>query len=268
MSNRRKKRREGFTLLEIVVSITLLALIALMLSRVFNESSKTIGRGRGGALLDESARMLFEYMEQDISQALIRTNVAFRIHPETRNGSLSFVSPAARKLHAEIGRDTAPMRIESMAAQTNNLAQFNRSFSEEAPDSSSVDTPATIRNLMAHSDYYFSEDRSSIPDFTPSADTYSATYIQSLSDHLEDHAVLTFIEFRINAESDSAAGTPESPPNMNNMPRFIDISIGLISARDLQTAQRKNDPGHVEKHERLYARRIMLVNRAPEMISF
>lgn len=262
MSRTCKEQRLGFTLVEIVVSITLLALIAIMITRVFNESSKTIGRGQDDALLEESARILLDYMEQDISQALIRTNVAFRIDPAPYNGTLSFVSPAARKLHSLIGRDTAPVRIQSLAAVDGNLPEYNRSLIEEAPDHSSARKTSTIRNLIAHSDYY-DPDRRLLESINGAA-VYRASYIQALSDELEDHAVLTFIEFKINGNPDFDG----SLPSEENTPRFIDVSLGLITASELQVALLKNDQDQVRKNERLYSRRIRLTNRDPELISF
>lgn len=255
-----ERKNQGFTLLEIVVSITLLALIAIMITRVFNESSKTIRRGQDDTLLEESARMVLDYLEQDISQALIRTNVTVRVQPGPFNGTLCFVSPAARKLHAQIGRDTAPMRIQSLPAETGNLPEYNRSLIEEAPDHASGTDPDTLLNLILYSDYYDSDKQ----PLSSAADLSSASYLQALSDELEDHAVLTFIEFKINADPEFN----QTEPSAAGIPRFIDVSLGLISSAQLQTALFKNDPEQVSKHERLYSRRIRLINRAPEMISF
>lgn len=268
MTRNEKQNRNGFTLLEIVVSITLLALIALMLARVFNESSKTIGRGQQDSLLDDSARMVLDYLENDISQAIIRTNVAFRVYTSPQNATLYCISPAARKLHDGLGRDTAQIRYSSAPAETGNLTDSNRSLIQEAPDNATGGSPSSRIALMNHSDYSFNGSNLPVEFGTSPSGIARISYIRSMEDSLKEHAVLTFMDIAVNGNLNWKYSNTDTPPNPIDMPRFVDISIGLISSKEMNIAQLKNDGQYVRNHEQVYFRRIHLHNRAPETLSF
>jgi prepilin-type N-terminal cleavage/methylation domain-containing protein len=93
--------KAGFTLLEIIVSISILALMALMISRIFNDSTRAVEQGKGQSLIDGTARLLLDYIEQDVSQALIRTNVAFRVQRSTETTrSILFLRRSGASLKA------------------------------------------------------------------------------------------------------------------------------------------------------------------------
>jgi len=255
------EKKNGFTLLEIMVSITLLALMALMISRVFNESTKAIERGRGDVTLDETARLLLDSLEQDISQALIRTNVAFKIYPTARNGSLYFVSPAVRKQHDNIRRDMAPIRITSTPAATGTHSEWNRAFEVESADETSGSTEQTRFNLIGHSDYYITNATQSVSEFGNVANaTFIGEYTRPAGSEVEDHAVLTFLDITVNADPAWNYNNSSGQPDPASTPRFVDISFGLISSAELKMAQQKDSAQHIENHERIFARRIFLRN--------
>ncbi|MDH3982387.1 MAG: prepilin-type N-terminal cleavage/methylation domain-containing protein, partial [Kiritimatiellaceae bacterium] len=231
---RRQKAKRGFTLLEIIVSISLLTLIALMLSRVFNESSKTMHRETYTIALDKTARLLLDYMEQDIGQALIRTNVAFRISDSAHNGSLYFISPAARKHHDNFPRDSAPIRITSQPSDSGEHPEWNRFILAESPDRSSGSSKMSRANLINHSAYYFTNNTQTMVDFETAEDAvYQAKYTKPAGTGLEDHAVLTFLNITVNADPTWNYNNLDGPPDPDNMPRFVDISLGLVSAREI-----------------------------------
>ncbi len=260
MGCRCKQNRVGFTLLEIIISITLLVLIALMMSRVFNESTKAVNRGSDQLVLDDTARMLLDAFEQDISQALIRTNVAFRIYPDSRDGTLYFVSTAVRKQNADIPRDTAPLRISSLNSETDSL--WNRYINLETAGDTAGNTSSAIRNLINHSDYYITNRISSAADVGKTSDAIqSINYTRAASNQLKNHAVLTFLDFRINGDPDWIPNALEGLAAGKNSPRFIDVSIGLIPARSMKIAIRRNTSSYIRKNENIYTRRIYMMNQ-------
>lgn len=260
----RHASRAGFTLLEIVVSITLLALMALLLARVFSESDRAVRQGKDQASLDETARLLLDLIEQDVSQALVRTNVAFRVGTTTDpNDTLYFISTGMRRQHERIPRDTAPMRIYAKNGGTG----WSRSLAVQSPGNASGGSLATLKNLAQYSDYYFKNMDEALPDFGGATGMVEGEYTEQLGSTLEDHAVLTLLEFTVNGDP-SWPSNPTGPPDPANMPRFVDVAIGLVSSAEMNTAIRKNAPQHYLDREQVFTRRIFMRNTGTGPLAF
>ena len=274
----RARNNSGFTLLEIVVSITILALIALMISRIFSTSTQAVERGKNQALLDETARMLLDVIEQDVSQALIRTNIAFRVHQVTGGDALYFVSTGVRRKTETLLRDTAPMRLkvqQKSSTDSGLVPALNRRVIAE----SALGTEDTIRQLIASSDYYLMNTTRTVDDFSPvhggkemgKGESEYTSPLETTSG-TANHAMLTFVEFLINGDPASNLGS-NTPPDKNDMPCFVDVALGLASAIDMQQAMHlynaqdssKADE-YIENHERIYTRRIFMRNTSIDQL--
>ncbi|VGO23039.1 PulJ/GspJ family protein [Pontiella sulfatireligans] len=297
------KTKSGFTLLEIVVSISILAVMALMISRIFSESTRAVERGQDQTLLDETARLLLDVIEQDVSQALIRTNVAFRVHPLDGNDALYFISTGMRRQLSTIPRDTAPMRLQAelSPSQPSDLHKdWNRYIRIQTPAGSAVGAPGGnwIQRLIAHSDYYCEAGEPSA-DFAaicagtemPATSEERFHYTQALRRERVDsnityknagemsHASLSFMDITVNGriasnyvEAEDGAGPL---PDATDRPHFVDVAIGLISSTDLEQAMRLRSGGeqargqeHIQNNERIYTRRIFMRNQGAEQLSF
>ncbi|MDF7825579.1 prepilin-type N-terminal cleavage/methylation domain-containing protein [Pontiellaceae bacterium B12227] len=251
-------RQQGFTLLELIVSITILTLIALMLSRIFTASSRAVNQGRGQSLLDETARLMLDTMETDISQALIRTNVPFRVDQISAKDALYCISPAIRRRQETNPRDTAPVQFRSVPRQQ-LIQELNLRARFEYATGATEPSNTARRKLIAQSDIYQAEALELIGD---------ADYTEALEDlnGITDHAALTFMDFRINGDSGSnRSGT--DLPLATDLPRYLDVIIGLASARDVRQAMRIHSAqdasaaaDYLEKRERIYTRRIFMPN--------
>lgn len=264
-------QKRGFTLLELMVSIAILAGIALMLSRIFTESTRAIERGKDQVLLDETARVLLDVVERDISQALIRTNVAFRVHTIADSDALYFISTGVRHTTETIPRDTAPMQLYTSRTAGNSTSlvlDLNRYLILKS--ASGTEDPDDVSNS---SDYYHSNKNDLRNDFEPvirrgempKARDLFTTALSGISGN-ENHAALTFINVVINADRASNFNKDQTP-EIDDMPRFVDVKIGLISATQLQQAMRLhsaqgNDRAteHIARCEKIYARRIFMRN--------
>lgn len=256
--------RSGFTLMELVVSIAILALIALMLSRIFSDSVRAVEQGKNLTLLDESARLILDYIETDISQALIRTNVPFRVQSPRGSGSsdsLYFISTGVRRGLEDIPRDTAPMRIQTEQGGESPLNLYVETVS-----------PADISggNLKEFSNYYFTKTVRSLLDFgNADSATGRREYTRPVDEALANHAVLASMVFTVNANPDWGNGrAADGPPDAADMPRFVDVTIGLVSAGEMKEAIQRNDQQHIENNERLFTRRIHMRNQGVEALPY
>ena len=102
--------KQGFTLLEVMVSVTILAVLTLMLTRVFSETLRAMERGRDRVLLDETARMVLDYFEEDFRQAQVRSDRSIESLPQAAGNGIAFVSPGGRRLSGNSALDLIPMR--------------------------------------------------------------------------------------------------------------------------------------------------------------
>ncbi|QBG46187.1 prepilin-type N-terminal cleavage/methylation domain-containing protein [Verrucomicrobia bacterium S94] len=251
-----RSSRNGFTLLELMVSLVILTLVVLMISRIFTTSTSAVTRGSHDALLDEAARFVLDNLQTDISQALIRTNVPFRVDSVSVGDALYFISTATRRQLLGMPRDLAPVQIRSRQS-LDLVSALNRRVVFEYIANSQVGTQAARKNLIRQSDYY----DGTKPDFQSDRE-----YTEELedADGLTAQAVLTFMNFRINGNQSNSAP-----------PRFVDIIIGLCSANDMRQAMRiYKTRGDDEAeyflaiHERVYTRRIHIPNLGTSLLEF
>lgn len=263
-----KKRRyqKGFTLLEVVVSITILALLVLMISRIFITSSDAVRRGSSDALLDEAARFVLDNLQTDISQALVRTNVPFRVDDVSVGDALYCISTAIRRPTERNPRDTAPIQVRSKKS-IYLVSDLNRRVVFEYEAIISIDSDKARQKLIIQSNYYH-EDKSKITD------KGKKEYTEALpnSERLTNQAVLTFLKFRINGKSTS---NRSGLPQLNDLPRFVDVIIGLAAANDMRQAMRLYESqseteavDYLSNHERVYTRRIHFPNVGINRLTF
>jgi prepilin-type N-terminal cleavage/methylation domain-containing protein len=280
-----RTNNRGFTLLEVVVSISILALIAIMIGRIFSESTRAVDQGHGKALLDESARYLLGNIEQDIGQALVRTNVPFRVHAVPVGDALYFISTGILRIQSTNPRDTAPLRLGSAqrTASSNGLVpSLNQYVKFEYSTGAPGNDAGSIEKLIRQSDFYAAETaqppRSDFTTMTDGAginhgDRPYTEYLEALNG-LADHACLTFMDILINGNGNSNYGDTRLP-DVADMPRFVDVAIGLVSAKDLQQAMRLNAvqgsgpaDDFLNKNEQVYTRRIFLRNTGTTALVF
>jgi prepilin-type N-terminal cleavage/methylation domain-containing protein len=271
---RYRPTKRGFTLLETMVSITILALMVLIISRIFSESTRAVERGKSQSLLDDTARLLLNLIEQDIHQALIRTNVAFRVHTVEGSDALYFISTAVRRQLTNIPRDTAPMRLQSA-----RMTDGNRLISIQTPNDPTEHTTFALRGLIKQSDYYYTYSSQTAGDFESihgarEMDTIRADYTRPLSAG-DRHAALTFMDISINADPEWNYANPDGPLELDNMPRFVDVAVGLVGSLDLEQAMRlglaegtPRSQAHIDTHERIYTRRIFMRNTGTDQLTF
>ena len=255
----KRTNQQGFTLLELIVSITILAMMALLISRIFTESTRAVNQGRGQSLLDETARLMLDSMETDISQALIRTNIPFRVSTVSVGYALYCISPAVRRGNETNPRDTAPVRFRSI--RTAKLVQsLNRRAAFQFSSGATDPTNEGRRDLIKQSNMYRVQEM-----YLGGKREYTERLTET--DGISSHTALTFMNFHINSDSNSNRTPPIALPSPTDMPRFVDVIIGLITADEMRQAMRIHSAqganaadDFLERRERIYTRRIFMPN--------
>ncbi len=91
-----RKSNEGFTLVEMLVSITVLTLIVLLVSRLFNSASALTTSGNKRMDVDGQARPLLDRIAVDFAQMVKRSDVDYYLksstNAQTGNDQIAFYS--------------------------------------------------------------------------------------------------------------------------------------------------------------------------------
>lgn len=256
--------KRGFTLLEALVSIAILAMIAVMISRIFISSSSAVQRGNSDVLLDEAARYVLDNIQTDVCQSLIRTNVPFRVERVSVGDALYFSSTAIRRPTLGNPRDIAPVMIRSMYS-TDLASALNRRVVFEYSSNVQNNSNTARKNLAAQSDFYRTK------RIRLRSDQYYSEPLKDL-EGLTAQAVLTFMEFRING---NPLSNRNGLPQPEDLPRFVDVVIGFASANDMRQAMRiygsQSQPAaetYLANHERVYSRRVFMPNTGTTGLDF
>ena len=101
-------------------------------------------------------------------------------------------------------------------------------------------------------------------------------YTSPLSDMsgTQHHVMPTFLILTINGNRDSNLNS-NRPADPEDLPRYVDVTIGLVSAMDMAQAMRLYSAqgpmagkDYLNQQERIYSRRIFMRNRGTELIRF
>lgn len=87
-----KARQPGFTLIELVVTISILSLILLMALQVIDSSRTAIRISESKSFNDSIARRAFEQIGRDFSQLLIREDARIEFKSQPGNDKISFLA--------------------------------------------------------------------------------------------------------------------------------------------------------------------------------
>lgn len=91
-----RRSNKAFTLVEMLVSITVLTLIVLLISRLFNSASALITSGNKRMDVDGQARPLLDRMAMDFAQMVKRSDVDYYVksssNAQAGNDQIAFYS--------------------------------------------------------------------------------------------------------------------------------------------------------------------------------
>ena len=94
LENSKHTRRSGFTLVEILVSITILILLLLVVSQIVSTTQNISNASDKSLGADGESRMVFDRLAIDIARMVRRTDVDYLMNRATGNDSFFFYSEA------------------------------------------------------------------------------------------------------------------------------------------------------------------------------
>lgn len=283
-------KQQGFSLLEVMVSVAILSIIVLMLGNIFTGTTKAVHTGTDRVMLDRSATLILEAFETRLSTAAVRTNLAFLVR-QGDGGQNEFLY--YNSAHRKAVRSIAPQRFQPvqrsapdwLGSETSENRILKAVYAKTGGGGSSSPKMAKTKSISAI--YY--KDGNPKPEFASyspneNMETNSLTYTFPLPIHLDSGAksvaCLSFIHFAINGDSsgnqtsNQDAALPAGILSNGDMPRFVDITIGLISSQNLEMALRigRTDQArsrqYIDNHLRIYTRRAHIRNRGADQLEF
>lgn len=122
-------RRGGFTLVEMLVSVTLVLLMMLMFAEIYGLAQETISKQRGIAENDQRARILAQVLRQDIQTRTFRDVYPFKLERVYDPGE----SDVSKRAKSNFPITDSSGMVVSRAAQVLEKRRGYFSFSENDP---------------------------------------------------------------------------------------------------------------------------------------
>ncbi|MDD3603746.1 MAG: prepilin-type N-terminal cleavage/methylation domain-containing protein [Kiritimatiellae bacterium] len=253
----RRSRNAAFTLVELLVAMAVLAIIILMMARIFSESTRAFDLGSKIADQNLKGRMVLDFMAREISQAVADDVIAFKL-------------------------DSADFELFGNAVEDGDRLQF-------VTLSQLVDvyTPRQAREVVYFVDHIKIDNKETgryqlkravkttgITCYNqPSPNKWwddSAGNALTLAENVAGFQVWCYTEPGAEAEAiydyDSTGSKPEQ---INKLPMWIEISLMMFDQKDAERAANMSEFGmsagavheYAVKNARRYVTRINFVNR-------
>ena len=210
----RIRERAGFTLVEVLVSIAILAIIMVVMSQTTNALRQTIGQATAEISEFQQAQTAFETMTRRISQATLNTYndvdpiTSASIPGYTRASELRFISgPASLTVPAVASGNTGAL-IGTTGATSASVYRPSHAIFFQAPvGKSSSSSYANLAQLLNTCGYYieWNSDQALglLPSFLPA--TYPARWRYRLMELIEPSDSLTIYNKTSGANSGNTA---------------------------------------------------------------
>jgi prepilin-type N-terminal cleavage/methylation domain-containing protein len=136
-------RRSGFTLLELLVSVSILVMIVMMMSGLLFQSRVAWSSGLRSARLNMQGRAAIDFLANELAQAIVDTNLAGQIH-ESQN-SIIFYTPCAIRA----GSNRAVEKVEYIYHPSSNTLTRSKTLVGFGPypDHADPETAVLARNI-------------------------------------------------------------------------------------------------------------------------
>jgi uncharacterized protein (TIGR02599 family) len=251
------KTLEGFSLLELLVSVTILAIIVVVLMSMLNSSASVWRRGSSKIQAFQEARAAYEGMTRKISQATLNTYWDYDYDPATgnptkykRQSELAFVSgPQATLLSATAEPRThaiffqAPLGYTTNTAYANlrsllNACGFFLEFGDDLADRPGFLTSGTIvptRQRFRLKELWQPSENLSVYASTPATNWFAATPSSTLAENIIALVILPKLPEKEDPEADDLApsfgydSTDSSRTNtVNQLPPLVQVVMVAI----------------------------------------
>lgn len=143
------KRNHAFTIVELLVSVAVLVVLVLLVSRLFSSAATVTTSGNKRMDAEAQTRPLFERMSVDFSQMIKRADVDYYLksstNQQTGNDQLAFYSGA--NAYYPCSSCPSPSPISIIAYRINTNHQLERG-AKQLPWNGATNTPSTSQTAM------------------------------------------------------------------------------------------------------------------------
>jgi len=230
----------GFSLIEVLVSMTVLIVIIVMVTNMFRNASEAWDTGTQRAEMNTSARAAVEYITRELSCAVVGTI------PDSQGNTLTLKKI---KLDNDADDNVANLSFVALSGEANALRGVKFRFNKANR------IIETVR-----------ETDSSVPPFQPYTAAWSAWPV--------DPPLLITNVWRFEANIYESGGDMQSghtatlPYDSSVLPACVDISIEMLNERDMVRALSltpgPQQNGFVMTNSRVYTTRVSFPNRSGE----
>ncbi len=219
----------AFTLIELMVSMAVLAILVMLVAQLMSGATKTTQLGSQRLDADSQARQVFDRMADDFANMVVRPDVDFVFRKNGGNDEAYFFSAAPAT--APASGTQQPLSLVGYRVNDNKLERFGRGLSwDQAPPNGPVFLTFPAGSTSA--------DNSSTID--------GANYFQNADANyhvLGDGVFRLEFSFLLKATSAQAGALTNNPPTFNNADKTkggladvqaIVVTLGILDERGRQ----------------------------------
>ncbi len=253
----RRVSRSGFTLIEVLAALTVLSVMVMLLGRLFNDSSKAWSTGTARADIDNAARSTFDFLSQEIGQAVVDDLIPLVVTSNATTNDLGLQSDAIRLValcnKAERRQTTSTTYRDSQAllyfvseVSTNQTAGLWRRTSEKFD----------IGGILAKA---YAKNTSWLTDLSMTTATFDANVIAP-----------EVIRLKVSVTTTNVTATAQQTftngydSETHGLPLWMDLYLELMSAQDVTRAALLTGAArseYIRQKARRYSGRIFFQNR-------
>jgi len=237
-------RRVGFTLIEMLVAVTILAIMTIAIARITSQTNEAIASNTREAVQNANARAALDMLARDFAEALCDARLKFKWDQgaATTYGTLQCDDIAfCSYRNIPSADDNSPPNHEAMCISYGVQLDLGG-----AP--SVVYALLRKEKPIAIADY--SADRSVTP--SPPADGNDGQEL-----------IRNVVEFRIDCRTASGAAVTEGS-DQTNLPAYVDICLSLLTDRDIQRLNALSgttQTTYIHRNAKRYFTRVFSYNR-------
>jgi prepilin-type N-terminal cleavage/methylation domain-containing protein len=203
-------RRSAFTLIELLIAVTIFAAIALAISGIMSRTSEGIVNNSRQATQNANARMALDYIAREFAQSIAATNITFQSKPDSSTYDSSYQCDELQfaTFHNILPPTNTPsfrevIRVAYYVCPTKNYFSLHRAYKDI--DSGSYGTVGSMSSMENSAELirYVVEFRAVCHDTNWSASALMPT--------TEEHRLPVFIDLYLSVISETDAKRATAP---------------------------------------------------------
>lgn len=242
----RFRRARGFSLIEVLAAMAVLAIIVLMASKMFVDASQAWKIGTRRVDQDSQARSALEWMTRELATAMSDGTLTLKVD----NGLADFYGNVSTNITFTSLNHRAEYRSSNPYREVQQVRYLLFPLTNAAPYFYTLGRHVTENESVATFQCYAST------NWTPNLDSYQNIWANVLAEHVARFVVTVFVT---NASSPTVPiAQPSYDSRIHPPPMWIDLALYTLEENDAEKAAilaAGNRTGYIDRTAKRYVAR-------------